>query len=213
MKNAAKNIHFSGTLSCAYVCPLQEMLFCRLVHTAVSCYFAQQIRYKYFEERMSMGSIDFKRLNRQMMIYRIVQSVLTGLLIIMAIIFQGQFAALQKPGQFMSSIVAAMCVQLLLIYPVYRLAWRDAGVEIEDAVPNLTKEQQSALRKRRLSGDLWKFSVVVFFIAFVTIVPDAKKAAGAPLVFASTIFSFLLTCLMYFQCFNYSAKKRMKQVS
>jgi hypothetical protein len=157
--------------------------------------------------------MDFKKLNRQMMIYRIVQSVLTGLLIIMAIIFQGQFAALQKPGQFMNSIVAAMCVQLLLIYPVYRLAWRDAGVEIEDAVPNLTKEQQSALRKRRLSGDLWKFSVVVFFIAFVTIVPDAKKAAGAPLVFASTIFSFLLTCLMYFQCFNYSAKKRMKQSS
>jgi hypothetical protein len=41
-------------------------------------------------------------------------------------------------------------------------------------------------------------------------VPDVKKAAGARLVLASTVFSFLLTCLMYFQCFNFAARKRMK---
>jgi hypothetical protein len=42
------------------------------------------------------------------------------------------------------------------------------------------------------------------------LMPDAKKAAGATPVLAITIFSFLLTCLMYFQCFNFSAKKQMK---
>jgi hypothetical protein len=156
--------------------------------------------------------MDFKKLNRQMMIYRIVQTILTGLLIVMAITFQGQFAALQKPGQFFSSIMAALAVQLLLIYPVYRLAWRDAGVEIEGSAPSLSKEQQAALRKKRLIGDLWKFCGVAFFMVFVTLVPDAKKASGAPLVLASTIFSFLLTCLMYFQCFNFSAKKRIKSL-
>jgi hypothetical protein len=159
-----------------------------------------------------MASIDFKKLNRQMMIYRIMQTILTGLLIFLAIAFQGQFAAIQKPGQFFSSLMAAIVVQLLLIYPVYRLAWRDAGVEIEGSTPNLSTEQLAALRKKRLIGDLWKFCGVGFFIAFVALVPDSKKAAGAPLVLASTIFSFLLTCLMYFQCFNFSAKKRMKSL-
>ena len=158
-----------------------------------------------------MASVDFKKLNRQMMIYRIVQTILTGLLIVLAIVFQGQFAALGKPGQFFSSIMAAVAVQLLLIYPVYRLAWRDAGVEIEGIQPKMSKELLAALRKKRLIGDLWKFCGVAFFIVFVALVPDAKKASGAPLVLASTIFSFLLTCLMYFQCFNFSAKKRIKQ--
>ena len=158
-----------------------------------------------------MASVDFKKLNRQMMIYRIVQTILTGLLIVLAIVFQGQFAALGKPGQFFSSIMAAVAVQLLLIYPVYRLAWRDAGVEIEGSQPKLSKELLAALRKKRLIGDLWKFCGVAFFIVFVALIPDAKKSVGAIPVLATTIFSFLLTCLMYFQCFNFSAKKRIKQ--
>jgi len=160
-----------------------------------------------------MASTDFKKLNRQMMIYRIVQTILTGLLIVMAIVFQSRFAVLGKSGQFLSSIIASIVIQLLLIYPVYRLAWRDSGVEIEGAQPNLSTEQLAALRKKRLIGDLWKFCGVAFFVVFVTLVPDAKKAAGAPLVLASTLFSFLLTCLMYFQCFNFSAKKRLKALT
>ena len=159
-----------------------------------------------------MASIDFKKLNRQMMIYRIVQTLLTGLLFVLAITFQGRFAALHKPEHFISSIVAAIIVQLLVIYPVYRLAWRDVGVEIEGSQPNLSAAQLTALRKKRLIGDLWKFCGVAFYIVFVTLAPDAKKATGAPLVLAATLFSFLLTCLMYFQCFNFSAKKQIKQI-
>lgn len=159
-----------------------------------------------------MASIDFKKLNRQMMIYRIVQTVLTGMFIVMAIMFQGQFAALHKPSQFFSSLMIAIVVQLLLIYPVYRLAWRDAGVEIEGSMPKLSPEQLVALRKKRLIGDLWKFCGVAFYIVFVMLAPDAKKAVGAIPVLAATIFSFLLTCLMYFQCFNFCAKKRMKSL-
>ena len=160
-----------------------------------------------------MPTADFKKLNRQMMIYRVVQTILTGLLVVLAIVFQGQFAALNKPGQFISSIVAAIAVQLLLIYPVYRLAWRDAGVEIEGSQSNLTPQQLAALRKKRLIGDMWKFCGVAFYMVFVALAPDAKKSVGAIPVLASTIFSFLLTCLMYFQCFNFSAKKRIKSIS
>ncbi|MDD2273308.1 MAG: hypothetical protein PHP95_15450 [Desulfuromonadaceae bacterium] len=158
-----------------------------------------------------MPSIDFKKLKRQMMIYRIVQTILTGLLIVMAIVFQGKFAALDRSGQFVSSIVMALAIQLLLIYPVYRLAWRDAGVEIDGNRPNLSPEQLAALRKKRLIGDMWKFCGFAFYVVFVALAPDANKAVGAVPVLASTIFSFLLTCLMYFQCFNFSARKQMKQ--
>ena len=160
-----------------------------------------------------MSSFDFKRLNRTMTIYRVVQALLVCMLIYVAYIFQSNFALLGKPEKFMSSILAAIVVQLLLLYPIYRLAWRDAGVEMEGSAVGLTVEALAALRKKRLLGDLWKFSAVGFFLAFVTLVPDVKKAAGAPTILAIIIFSFLLMCLTYFQCFNFSAKKRMKQAN
>ncbi|MDD2850341.1 MAG: hypothetical protein PHY09_00375 [Desulfuromonadaceae bacterium] len=160
-----------------------------------------------------MAHLDFKKLNRQMMVYRIVQTMLTGLLIVLALLFQSRFAAIGKPDQFYSSVVAAVVVQLLLLWPVYKLAWRDAGVEIEGIMPNLKPDQLAALRKKRLIGDLWKFCGVSFFIAFVALQPDAKKGVGALIFLAATLFSFLLTCLMYFQCFNFSANKRIKSLN
>ena len=160
-----------------------------------------------------MASFDFKRLNRTMIIYRVVQALLVCMLIYVAYIFQSSFALMGKPEKFISSILSAIVIQLLLLYPIYRLAWRDAGVEMEGSTIGLTAEALAALRKKRLLGDLWKFSAVGFFLAFVTLVPDVKKAAGAPVILAIIIFSFLLMCLTYFQCFNFSAKKRMKQAS
>jgi hypothetical protein len=160
-----------------------------------------------------MASFDFKHLKRTMTIYRVVQGLLLCMLVYVAIIFQNNFSLLGKPEKFMSSIVATIVIQLLLLYPIYRLAWRDVGVEIEGCVVGLTKEALAALRKKRLLGDLWKFSAVGFFLAFVSLVPDAKKAVGAPIILAIIIFSFLLMCLTYFQCYNFSAKKRMKQTN
>jgi hypothetical protein len=160
-----------------------------------------------------MSTFDFKRLNRTMIIYRVVQSLLVCMLLYVAYKFQTNFAQMGRPEKFISSIVAAIVIQLLLLYPIYRLAWRDAGVEMEGSAIGLTAEALAALRKKRMLGDLWKFSAVGFFLAFVTLVPDVKKAAGAPIVLAVIIFSFLLMCLTYFQCFNFSAKKRMKQTN
>ena len=150
-----------------------------------------------------MPSYDFKKLNRTMTIYRVVQGLLLCLLIYVAYVFQSGFT----PERFMYSIKITIMSQFIAIYPIYRLAWRDAGVEIEGSAVGLTKEGFAALRKKRLLGDLWKFSAVGFFLAFVTMVP---KAAGAPTVLAGTLFSFLLMCLAYYQCFNFSAKKRIK---
>ena len=158
-----------------------------------------------------MASFDFKRLNRTMTIYRVVQALLVVLLVYVAFIFQNNFALMGQPEKFTSSIIATIVIQLLLLYPIYRLAWRDAGIEIDGCVVGLTAEALTVLRKKRLLGDLWKLSAAGFFLAFVTMVPDSKKAAGASHVLAIILFSFLLMCLTYFQCFNFSAKKRMKQ--
>ncbi|HEY3308893.1 MAG TPA: hypothetical protein VGJ93_10610 [Desulfuromonadaceae bacterium] len=159
-----------------------------------------------------MPTFEFKRLKRTIIIYRTVQTVLVALLFFVALQFQHQFTLLGKSQQFTSSIITAVVIQLLLLYPIYRLAWRDAGVMIEGCATDLSKEQQAALRKKSLISDLWKFSGIAFYIAFVALAPDIRKASGAPLVLATIIFSFLITCLTYFQCFNFSAKKRMKSM-
>ena len=156
-----------------------------------------------------MSNVNFKKLKRTMMLNRIVQTVLLALLFYLAISFQNLFVQQGKPEQFFSSIVVAVVVQLLLIYPIYKLAWRDVGIEIDSSVVGITPEQTAVLRKKRLLGEMWKVSGIAFFLVFAIMVPDVKKAPGARLVLASTIFSFLLTCLMYFQCFNFAAKKRV----
>lgn len=160
-----------------------------------------------------MPTYELKRLNRTIMIYRTVQTVLIAMLVFVALQFQHQFTLLGKSQQFISSLASAVVIQLILIYPIYKLAWRDVGVMIEGCVTGLSKEQQTAIRKKSLMSDLWKFAGLAFYIAFVALAPDIKKAQGAPLVLATTIFSFLITCLTYFQCFNFNAKKRMKEIS
>jgi len=158
-----------------------------------------------------MPAPDVKRINRTMNIYRVVQALLIALFAYMAFNFQRMFALRGRPDQFISSIVITIVTQLILLYPIYRLAWRDAGIEIEGSVPGLSTGQLAALRKKRLLGDLWKFSAVVFFLTFVVLSPDQSKAQGMPMVLSSILFSFLLACLTYFQCFNFTVRKRLKQ--
>lgn len=158
-----------------------------------------------------MSGFDFKKLKRTMILYRVVQALLIALFAYIAASFQSIFRLQGIPGQFITCIIATIVIQLLLIYPIYKLAWRDAGVEIEGCVTGLTVQQLAAIRKKRLIGDLWKFCAVAFFAAFIFLAPDVNKARGALPVLASTIFSFLISCLAYYQCFNFSAKKRMNQ--
>jgi len=159
-----------------------------------------------------MSNFEFKRLRRTIIIFRVVQALLLGLLVFMALNFQQIFYMGGKPELFFSSITAALVIQLILFYPVYRLAKRDAGVEFESSAIGLTAEDLKAFRKKRLLGDLWKFAGITFYVSFVVFVPDAKIAPGVSPVLATTIFSFLMSGLAYFQCFNYSAKKRMNEV-
>jgi UDP-N-acetylmuramyl pentapeptide phosphotransferase/UDP-N-acetylglucosamine-1-phosphate transferase len=157
-----------------------------------------------------MSQFDFKRLNRTIVIYRVVQFLLLTLLVAMVLVFQSRYGALGKPDHFFKSIVAAILSQAVMFYPIYRLALRDASVELDSSVSGLSDDIMKALRKKRLMGDLWKMSLIIFFVFFIMRAPGAEKA-GTPFFQSTAMFSFLLIFLTYFQCFNSSAKKRMKQ--
>jgi hypothetical protein len=140
-------------------------------------------------------------------IFRVVQTLLVIQLLFMAFYFNQLFVLRGKPEQLIFCILAALVIQLIVLYPIFRLAKRDSQIEFDSAAAGLPPETLAALRKKRLMSDLWKVAGVVFYITFVAIAPDVKRASGAPLVLATAIFSFLLTCLAYFQCYNYNAKK------
>jgi hypothetical protein len=160
-----------------------------------------------------MPGFDFKRLNHVIIIYRVVQLVLAALLLFMAYHFQQLFAMIGKPAQFLSSFIVAIIFELILLYPAYLLARRDANIEIDGCALGVSLDTLAVLRKKRLRSDLLKVSIFIFFITFIAMAPDAKKSAGAPLVLSSSIFSFLLLALTYFHGFNFCAKKQMKQTN
>ncbi len=124
-----------------------------------------------------MASSDFKKLNRQMMIYRIVQTILTGLLIVLAIFFQSRLTALNKPepvrlqysGVDRRTVAADMAG---LQAGLARCRCRDRRERSRPDRPSSWR----ALRKKRLIGDLWKFCGVAFFMAFVALVPGCEES-------------------------------------
>ncbi|MEI6306299.1 MAG: hypothetical protein WCP33_05705, partial [Deltaproteobacteria bacterium] len=87
-----------------------------------------------------MSGFDFKRLNRTMMIYRVVQILLLGLLVFVALQFQQMFVVSGRSQQFMQSLIAAIVCQMILLYPVYKLASRDVGIEVDGCAPGLSPE-------------------------------------------------------------------------
>ena len=159
-----------------------------------------------------MASYDFTRLKRLMLIYRVVQVGLLGLLLFMAFSFQKLFVAIGMQGQFFRSLLAGGAFQLVMIYPVLLLARRDSAVEVESAQTGLDGDQMMALRRRRLVGDLWKLCVMGFFIVFVALAPDVGKTRAASSLLAAVYFGFLLVSLTYFQFFNYLARRKQTEV-
>ena len=148
------------------------------------------------------NGFDFKKQRRFIMIYGVVQVFLVGLLVYMAVHFQG---VLQQ--RFINSVVATLVIQLALFYPVYRFAAREASREIEASAVGLTGDELKSFRTKRLISDTCKWAYFIFFVAF------AYKAPKVPFILSIIIFSFILTTLTYFQCFNFVAKRLMKEKS
>ncbi len=160
-----------------------------------------------------MATYDFSRLKRLTHIYRLVQVGLVGLFLFVAYNFMLLFAKQGTPDYFFKAVIVAFVVQLLLLYPAWWLSGRDLAVEVEAGLAGVTPEQLVALRRRRLLGDLWKISVLGFFVLFIILIPDTGKGRGASLILSAAYFSFLLTILTYLQCFNLRAARKRKELS
>jgi hypothetical protein len=145
---------------------------------------------------------DFKKQRTFIKIYGVAQVVLIGLLVYMAVHFQ---AALQQ--RFISSVVATLVIQLALFYPIYRYAVREATREIETCAVGLTDDELKKFRTKRMIADTCKWAYFIFFAAF------AYKAPKVPFILSIIVFSFLLTSLTYLQCYNFVAKRLMKEKS
>ena len=144
---------------------------------------------------------NFTRLRRLITIYAVVQVVLVALLVYMALKFQTRLPS----DRFMKSVVATLVVQLALFYPINKFAAREAEREVDACGAGLSPEQVKGLRNKRLFGDVIKMSVFIFFITFI------YKAPPHPFVLSVLFFTFILTFLSYFQCFNFAARRLMRQ--
>jgi len=151
------------------------------------------------------NSFDFKKLRRLIKIYGVVQILLIGLLILMAVYFQAGLQAKGMPQLFMKSVIATLAIQLALFYPIYKFASGQAKREVDSCADNLTAEAMKSFRTSRLIGDMIKAAVFIFFITFIL------RAPVNLFVYSLIFFSFILTTLSYFQCYNFAAKKWMKE--
>lgn len=153
------------------------------------------------------NSFDFTKLRRLSTIYGVVQILLVILLIIMAVYFQAGLQVEGKPQLFLKSIMITLAIQLTLFYPIYKFASGQAKREVDSCADNLTAEEMKSFRTSRLIGDMIKAAVFIFYTTFIL------RAPVHLFIYSLIIFSFILTTLTYFQCYNFVAKKAMKEKS
>ncbi len=154
---------------------------------------------------MSAG-FDFKKLHRLIIIHRVVQTLLVVLLIYIALQFQAVLGAL-----FWKSIIITMIIQLVNFYPVNFFAGKEAKREVEATAYSLTQAEFKSQRTKRIIGEVIKMAVFAFFFIFAVTVKPAPTIVATRFTYSLIIFSFILTYLTYFQCFNYAVKKVMRE--
>lgn len=158
-----------------------------------------------------MASYDFTRLKRLAVIYNVVQIGLLGLLLFMAYNFLMAFARYGMQEAIFTSIGISVVVQLLFMFPAWWLAKQDVEIEVASSLVGITPDQQAALRRKRMIGDIWKLAALGAVVVFIAMSPGVDKGRGASLILATSYFSFLLVSITYFQCFNFIAKKRRNE--
>lgn len=147
-----------------------------------------------------MSSDGLVRIKRQMMIYSVLQVVLTGLLLYVAWKFQEVYAAKGALNFFFNSIFLTLCLQILVFYPIYRFAGKEAQGELA-AQQTTNPDELKVLRQKRIFGDYLKAAVFIFYGTFIVMAPSLT------FVLSTAFFSFIATTLTYLQCFNFAMKK------
>ena len=149
--------------------------------------------------------LQVKRVSKTIKIFAVVQFALVAMLVYMAVLFQEKLRSLGRANNFMHGVVAASIIQLLLLYPIKKLAAKDAERDLRLTTDNPTKEELKAISKNKRFSDVIKMSTFGFFAIFILAAP------GDPLVMSVIYYSFVLTILSYLQCYNFAAKRQIKE--
>lgn len=146
------------------------------------------------------ATLDLKKIKKTIRIFAVAQFALTGLLIFMAFSFQQRLQALGRGNYFMKAVLAAFVLQLFLFYPIFKFAGKEAERDFSLLAPRGTEESKAIAKKKRWA-DIVKMSVFGFYAIFLLAVPSD------PWILSVIFYSFILTILSYFQCYNFAAKK------
>ena len=150
------------------------------------------------------SALDFSKLKKNIRIFGVVQLALVALLVFMAVNFQGKLRMQGREFRFMHGVLASFVVELLLLYPIYKFATREVERDLAATGKTLTKEEITSFTKKKRFSDIIKISVFGFFVIFM-------MAAPADTFILSIIYySFVLTILTYLQCYNFAARKLLR---
>lgn len=149
---------------------------------------------------------DFKKIQRLIKIHVVVQLLLAMLLIYIALQFQAALGPL-----FWKSVIITMIAQLFFFYPIYFFAGKEAKREVAATATNLTQEEFKSQRTKRIIGEVIKMAVFAFFLIFAWSAPATANIQANRFTQSLIFLNFILTYLAYFQCFNFAAKRAMKE--
>ncbi|HBA88460.1 MAG TPA: hypothetical protein DCZ75_10895 [Geobacter sp.] len=149
------------------------------------------------------STLDLKKINKTIKIFAAVQCALVALLVFMAVQFQVKLQSIGRGSQFMTGVVVSFVVQLVLFYPIFRFAAKEANRDFSVIGRDLSKEETKAFIKQKRWADVIKISVFGFFFIFFM----ALKASTPPVVMSVIYYSFILTILTYLQCYNFAIKR------
>lgn len=150
--------------------------------------------------------MDLPKIKKTIRIFAVAQGALIALLVFMAVLFQQRLQLLGKGEQFMNGVVAAFVIQLLLFYPVFRFANKEAERDFSLIGKTLNQEELKSFTKQKRWADVVKMAVFGFFFIFIL----ALKPTTPTLVLSVVYYSFVLTVITYLQCYNFAARKRSK---
>lgn len=151
------------------------------------------------------GTLNFKKVGRTIKIFAVAQFGLVAMLVYMAILFQEKFRINGKPNSFMYAVIGTFVIQLAIFYPINKFAAKEAERDLSLTSTNLGNDEIKALSKKKRYSDIIKFSVFLFYTMFIL------QAPSIPLILSVLYFSFILTILTYLQCYNFAAKKLIKE--
>lgn len=150
---------------------------------------------------------DFSKVTKVIKIYGFVQVLLVVLVVFMALNFQGLLQAEGRPERFFHSVIISVIIQFILFYPIRRFATSDVNRDVENAANDLTQEETKKLRQKRIYSEYFKSAYVLFYFTFAYLAPKDR------FVLSVIFISFILTMITYFQCYNFAAKRVIKEKS